>query len=63
VAPDTDWCPAVSTTLPAIDHLYDELLLGPVGVELPSDDELPPQAAVRRLLQPWRTKRNADSAR
>jgi hypothetical protein len=26
------------------------LLLGPVGVELPSDDELPPQAAVRRAV-------------
>ena len=51
VAPPTPWCPAVSTTLPAIDQRYDELLLGPVGVEPPlDDDEAPPHAAVKRSV-------------
>jgi hypothetical protein len=40
----------VSTTLPAIDQRYDELLLGPVGVDPPLDDESPPHAAVKRRV-------------
>src|SRR5262245_37793308 len=56
---DTPLCPAVSTTLPETDHVFDGVGDGSVGEHLAADDPLPPQLAAQRLRNAPDTRQRA----